>query len=278
MAIATEFTALGGGNGFPSLQFARQKVDVSDYDYWTTLSGWSKVSTPANDTAKKESIEKSRRLAMKIYWNLYSMNTTIDSSYTSGNTIDESASLDEVTMLYYPGVVNGDTGSAADNPYAEPMSRVCATRSCAARNDSNPGGISYTSAYAYLGSLCCLLYDDELFVGYGFLGKFYARAIASSQVRAIVEVGSYGNSSAGSNSITFDYAYTKIDGEVSSEFDVFCKVMAGAPYSNQPNNETRIASASDLSGSASSASYGTTSSSFRSASAQINGFDFYTYS
>ena len=270
MPTATPFTALGAGNG---LAFCPTKVDVSVYDYWTTLSGWSKVSTPAGDTAKKESIEESRRLAMKIYWNLYSMNTDIDTS-VSGDTINQSASLDEVTMLY-SSVVDGDTASATDNPYAEPMARVCGTRICSATTNSNPGGISYTSAYAQVTSFCVALYNGstdnpDLFVGYGIASDLiFARGISSStRARAIVTVNSYGDFSTDTSTQTYDHAYTKINGEVSNEFDVCCKVTTESHSSG-----SRAASAPSLFG---SALYVTPSTTY-SASAQITGFDFYTY-
>jgi hypothetical protein len=267
MPTATPFTALGVGNGFP---FCLTKVDVSGYDYWTTLSGWSKVNTPADDTAKAASIVTSRRLAMKIYWNLYSMGVDIDTSI-GGGTINQSASLEEVTMLYYPGITDGDTGAATDNPYAEPMARVCGTRTCAATTNSNPGGISYTSAYAQVTSFCVALYNGstdnpDLFVGYGIVSNLmFARGISSStRARAIVAVNSYGDFSTDTSTQTYDHAYTTLD----VEFNIFCKVTAQSTSSG-----TRTANASGLFGSASSAA----GSSTYSASSEITSLDFYTY-
>ena len=201
------------------------------------------------------------------------MNTDIDTS-VSGDTINQSASLDEVTMLY-SSVVDGDTASATDNPYAEPMARVCGTRICSATTNSNPGGISYTSAYAQVTSSCVALYNGskdnpDLFVGYGIASDLiFARGISSStRARAIVAVNSYGDFSTDTSTQTYDHAYTTLDGEVLDEFNIFCKVTTQSTSSG-----TRTANASELFGSASS----TSGSSTYSASSEITSLDFYTY-
>jgi hypothetical protein len=62
MPIAQKFNADGVGNGFPT---CLTKVDVSEYDYWTTLSGVSKDSPATSDALIAESLQ----LAMKLFWN-----------------------------------------------------------------------------------------------------------------------------------------------------------------------------------------------------------------
>jgi len=266
MPTATKFEAEGVDNGFPS---CLTKVNVSGYDYWTSLSGWSKVSTPADETA---SIAESRRLAMKIYWNVYAMEIEVETSVAG--TINQSADLDEVTMLY-AGIINGDTGSATENPWAEPRERVCSTRICAARNDSNPGGVSFTEAYAQMTSSVVALYrgsvdDPDLFVGYGLSNLLFARGVSSTtRARATVSIGSYGDESLDTSTIIYDHAYATLNASDASDvFNVFCKVTARAP-----GGGTRIANAADLLGYASSS---TTSNDYE-AFAQITGLDFYTY-
>jgi hypothetical protein len=64
MPTATPFTALGGGNGFSR---CIDKVNVSSYPLWTTLSGVNQSSPSASDS----DIAESRRLAMKLFWNSY---------------------------------------------------------------------------------------------------------------------------------------------------------------------------------------------------------------
>jgi len=268
MPEATPFTALGVGNGFP---FCPNKFNVSDYDYWTTLSGVNKDNPETSDSL----IAESRRLGMKIYWNLYSMKVDIETSTTG--TINQSASLDEVTMLYQ-GLINGDTSSALDNSLAEPKKRACRTNICAARNDSNPDGTSYTSAYAQMDSRILELYngsvhDPDLFVGYGFyINTTFAQGTSfSSAARAVVSISSFGNESSSTSNITYDHAYTTLSSlaDPSDEFNVFCKVDARSTVSNR----TLIANASGLSGSASSS----TELSSYAASAKITSIDFYTY-
>jgi len=253
----------GFGSGFPS---CITKVDVSGYDYWTSLSGWSKINEPIGDSAKSASVLESRRLAMKIYWNIYSMTVDIDTSVTG--TIGQSAYLEEVNMLY---TQFSNDGTEVENPKAEPMERVCGTRICARSVVSNPGGISQTSAYAQMTSSVISLYngstdDPSLFVGYGIVSNIiFARGISgSSRARAIVAINSYGDLSINTSTTTYDHAYTTLDGE----FNIFCKVTTQSTSSG-----TRVADATNLLGSASS----TSGSNTYSASSTITSLDFYTY-
>jgi hypothetical protein len=68
MPIATKFEAEGVDNGFPH---CLPKVDVSSYDYWTTLSGYNKNATEA---PTDQQIYESKRLASAWYWNLDKVN------------------------------------------------------------------------------------------------------------------------------------------------------------------------------------------------------------
>ena len=76
MPVATPFTFFGSTSftdpdavmftGFP---FLLDKVDVSTYDFWTTLSGWSKVDEPVSVELKAQSINDSREKASKLFCN-----------------------------------------------------------------------------------------------------------------------------------------------------------------------------------------------------------------
>lgn len=209
MPTATEFTALGAGNGFP---FCLTKVDVSGYDYWTTLSGWSKVSTPADDTA---SIADSMKNAMALYWNFdgltynatqtknavvagvpYSATATI-TEYSSNGSILEVQPKDRVcgsTPIDF-GIFDSDT--AVDPPTGQPK--------VAARVDF--------SSVPIFGSQICLMYNgattsEENFVGYGF-GQFYDFQL-SAFVGSNIFVRSFSNS--GSSDIDYYAMPTNISG------------------------------------------------------------------
>lgn len=92
MPTATPFAALGKGNGFP---FCLGRVDVDDFDYWTTLGGYNKDSEEITGTALEESINESLIQAMKIYWNLYAINGTC---FIEGSDTEDTLSLSASQM------------------------------------------------------------------------------------------------------------------------------------------------------------------------------------
>jgi len=132
MPEAVKFNALGAGNGFP---FCLPKVDVSGYDYWTSLSGWSKVDTPVDDAAKVASIKESRQMAMALFWNAYEVKGLVTSS------------IDNLTT----------TRSGFYDP--EPKERVCLSRF----SDTNSGSQAEFSINIDIKAL----YNSSEFVGYG---------------------------------------------------------------------------------------------------------------
>jgi hypothetical protein len=96
MPTATPFTALGRGNGFP---FCPVNLEVSVYDYWTTLGGFNHES---GGTPLQAEIDLSLVNAMKLYWNFY------------GATLSVSAATAEVNNI-----------DVSDDARAEPSLRVC---------------------------------------------------------------------------------------------------------------------------------------------------------
>jgi len=131
MPTATPFTALGAGNGFPA---CLTKVNVADrgdgspYDYWTTLSGWSKVSTPADDAAKATSISESLQLAMKLFWNFNGLSmedsgtTPNGHSYSDTWSVDMEAGVGEFEVMYF---IKIGLPYSVSNENKTPRERVC---------------------------------------------------------------------------------------------------------------------------------------------------------
>ena len=183
MPTATEFTALGAGNGFtlcPSV--VNQNINVSAYDYWTTLSGWSKENEPSSEADKKESIAQSRKNAMKLFWNANSITGSSslgDSSnypdpvYSSSKTLDLEQG-DYTNVNWMP--LDGNTAVTGANK--EPYERVCyRSWSSDLDLDSIPDGgpPDYpvgVDSEVYLRSSIISMYDGPTdnpanFVGYG---------------------------------------------------------------------------------------------------------------
>ncbi len=242
MPEATPFNALGVGNGFPS---CLTKVDVSGYDYWTTLSGVSKDSPVASDALIAESLQ----LGMKLYWNLFSCIAPTDSSFTgpSGNTASAVSYLD----------VSLDSRS-------EPYKRVCG-RVRASEEDNNGS----SSAQLYInfsgGNFVIRMYngaitDEVNFVGYGAFGTtILTRGNASGRADSQVFIQGYLDEVVTSDAIS--YAYVEL-----SDMHFVCRARADG-------NVTQSADAVNLTASATS----TLSSNSYASTSTITSLDFYTY-
>ena len=152
MPTATPFTALGKGNGFP---FCLDKLDVSEYDYWTTLGGYKK--TDESDEVTQAQINLSLKNAMKVFWNFYGYTINAESENPYG---DDSKTL---------------TLSMED---LSPKERVCASEPWFRSAETEEDYALYTLVYPepirmYNGET----EDEGNFVGYGVLnfvqGKDY---------------------------------------------------------------------------------------------------------
>jgi len=145
MPTATPFKAIGRGNGFTNCV----SQDVTGFDSWTTLSGWSKNNQPLSQSAKLTSIEESRRLAMMLFWNLSEVTGTANTtSYQHG-----SSSL-----------------SSSGNISVQPKNRVCLSNITGYAEDGD-GYPSY-SRYSILGTsnvgfYITAMYNNTELVGYG---------------------------------------------------------------------------------------------------------------
>jgi hypothetical protein len=111
MPVATPFTALGRGNGFP---YKLTKVDVSDrgdgqpYDYWVTLGGFKQGDAgPPTDQQISDSLAN----AMKLFWNY------------NGHSVDFTVDVDLTALTI--DIEQGDfDGGNVTAPF-EPEDRVC---------------------------------------------------------------------------------------------------------------------------------------------------------
>ena len=211
MPTATEFTALGAGNGFPSCQ-TKQRVD--GFDYWTTLSGWSKINEPASEADKQQSIAESLRLAMQWYWNIYKMNLTASIPDGSG-----AISMDEIN--------SEDDGK--DAAILTPVSRVCSIGPNMSKESATSGTGNYI--YAVLGfSKILRLYegpdgDEDNFVGYGL--SFDAIYVADSFSLANVFIDGFRDNDGFSDTYT-DYCTVPITNST-DEFHAVCYAPNGDP-------------------------------------------------
>jgi hypothetical protein len=117
MPEAESFNALGVGNGFTT---CLNKVDVSGYDYWTTLSGVNEGAPTTSDTLIADSLRK----AMKLFWNFNGCSglnegigpASIPFSYTLIIDMDD-GDYDSVSFHKIAG------GSDSENK--TPVERVC---------------------------------------------------------------------------------------------------------------------------------------------------------
>jgi len=158
--------------GFP---FCPGRVDVDDYDYWTTLSGFKKTD---GGTPTQAQIDLSLANAMQLYWNLFSFNGLAENSFDS---------------LTYVEVGQSPQGTGE----IVPDRRVCNT-SIAGKNSS--GGLDITIP----GVAIQRLFNSGDFIGYGVNG-ILVRASASGS--SLVFLYSYlGSAAIGPNLADTDYA------------------------------------------------------------------------
>lgn len=147
MPTATQFTALGKGNGFP---FCVDEVDVSSYADWVTLGGTRKGGSPTQGE-----IDLSLENAMKLFWNY------------NGHSVEFTPNVNEVDI----DVENGDYNLKlpTGNDWNSPLSRVCLDDGWLVRNNN-------TSARETTIDLRGLsrMYSGGNFVGYGISFAFFS--------------------------------------------------------------------------------------------------------
>jgi hypothetical protein len=233
MQTATEFTALGAGNGFPSCQF---KWRVDGYDYWTTLSGWSKVNEPASEADKKQSIADSLRLAMKWYWNIYKMNLT--ASISDGS---ETISMDEINAED-----DGKAGynSPQDAAILTPVSRICSKAIIMSKESELSEFGNYLHGVFKFGSIA-RMYDgprdnEDNFVGYGLSES--AIYVADDFFFVNVDIGGYGDNRYSDTDT--DYCTIPITNST-DEFHAVCYAIGGDPSNRYSESSGAIGEGSE---------------------------------
>lgn len=174
MPTAIPFAALGAGNGF---SFCPLKVNVADYDYWTTLSGVNKNNPETSDSLIAESLQ----LAMQLFWNFNGLSmedsfTTPDGSYSDTWSVDMEAGVDEFEVMYF---IKSDFAGSDSNENKTPRERVC----------YKIFGVYQEYGFAFFTVNIVRMYngvttDEGNFVGYGlgenFIGSLSAQLTLTS--------------------------------------------------------------------------------------------------
>ena len=265
MQTATEFTALGAGNGFSFCPFKR---DVSGYDYWTTLSGVNKD----NPTPSPELIAESLRLAMKFYWNADSL--TCDATTSGTSSSDGSISTVQVNYVVTDSdVPSPDPPIIIDSGPAVPVKRTCIPHYAYPISKTYDYSESDGSASAKIQvSEIYSMYNGSTFVGYGLgfvetrfqsRGTIEAEAGNLSILNAGVYTGGYGYTPANTSNDAFAAGYVTFGG-----MELFAYVEA----KNTPSNPGVVGSVNLSTLSAECAFRSNTT-----ATASLDSIDFYTY-
>ncbi len=157
MPVAEQFNAFGRGNGFP---YCLPEVDVSTYDYWVTLGGTQKGSSPT-----QAEIDLSLANAMKLFWN-YNGHTSLfqDGPFQRGATIN---------------IDQGQFQSLRSNredvslPF-KPKDRVCLVDYYLVDAEDGPAPPNTISGFftRYYPRVV-RMYNDDLFLGYGVSNLIY---------------------------------------------------------------------------------------------------------
>ena len=181
MPTATSFTALGRGNGFP---FCAYKVDVTNPGlapfggtiHWITLGGVSSGS------ASQAQIDLSLRNAMKLFWNLYSVQV---GTFTASSEITDRTGFPSGQYSTISGWPNDSSSASLSNEEAVitkdgalidflPNHRVCSNSSIqGSREELDPGRAVNESSVSIIPNFEIIrMYngsedDESNFVGYG---------------------------------------------------------------------------------------------------------------
>lgn len=185
MPTAEPFIALGKGNGFP---YCPQRVDVSSYANWCTLSGHT------GGPVTEESINASLSAAMQLHWNSHQLLCSAD--FTEDSSPDGDFKTSNVS----------DTKTIPE----EPRERVCFSQIGTGRvGFFTPGfgrqGVTSRAEFSfkivrmYNGSFL----DEDNFVGYGV-------APSTTADQDIPEITYRGIKAEGTNNILTQFARVEL--------------------------------------------------------------------
>ena len=246
MPTADKFVALGVGNGFPSCLY---KTDVSNFDHWTTLSGFNKDS---GGSPTDQQITESYILAMKLFWNVFEA-TAPSTASTAGNSA---------------GVTSVDTSSST---FDKPEDRVCADSSIVI-SDFNQGG-NTNSLVKLIVTLPRRMYNgattqEANFIGYGAYTTVSTSGGAAGRAGSEVLISSTGYDYSNTSTRSYDTGYTTV-GDMHFVATCSARVSPG----DASDGRTITVDASVPSASATL----TTETVTYQAESEITELDFYTY-
>ena len=247
MPVAESFNALGVGNGFP--ECLGLEVTTFDLDRWTTLSGVNKDNVGSfNGGALDDKIAESLILAMKLYWNLYSVDAYSEAKFVN-TSVNDTAIADGAN-------VSGD--------YEEPKSRICG----AASGFSGEQVGSVFADISIVGARPVRMTNNGTLVGYslgvagGSVVGIRANSVSSAVTSLTLSNHTIEEQTDTSNQI-YDYAYVDLGG-----MNLVCAVSARRTI----GTATLTVDAANLT--AESAYSGTST---RNASSSFTSFGFYSY-
>jgi hypothetical protein len=268
MPEAEPFSTRGAYNGLPS---CFEKVDVSEFDYWTTFSGYNEESSGSVTQAQ---IEQSLQAAGKLYWRLRKVHV---------DTFTVPGGLDTLPDL----VVNGQdwvdpTDSLPLDDSIEPRKRGCGGSLSTATIALLEGEINLTIAGNFTRMYDGPTDDEDNFVGYG-MGEMsldggstarYAPLINSffgSTGRPMALLGSYGDESLPSTSEVYGYGHVEVVDDTNADnVPTHMLFMGYGLEVSGPSPITTVVNVSEM-------SVTSTQSGSPTAQAKFESFEFYTY-
>jgi hypothetical protein len=259
MPVAEKFKALGAGNGFP---FCPTKIKVSNYDKWTTFSGYN--SDSQGDPTQAQ-IDESFALAVKLLWNLASC--------------EASASA---TTVYCSGLSAGSYSSSqslatfANHARYQPRDRVNGTPSYSNHESSAPNsnGLSPANTTMYFNVAVVRMYNgatdnEDNFIGYGAgqSSSIDSRAAAAGKARTGVTLHGYYDAATPSSGKAQSREFAVVSG-----FHFVCTA-----YANFGNSGSGTASAENKTATATVIKPCENGSDTWTATSSIDSFNFFTY-
>jgi len=200
MPFATQFNALGAGNGFP---FCPTKVDVSTLpsDWaWTTFSGVNADNyTSFSGAALDQKINESFVIAMKLYWNKFrSTGFQAQSSGSASEYTSRFQPTDGFSRTWSQSMSGMTSDNAIDAGTLEPMKRVCGSGQPEVRKREDIDGTDQDGDQIDVGNLFLLnrlgtitrVYNEDKFLGYSFPLSSYFAMSAESNVSTLDAIGS----------------------------------------------------------------------------------------
>ena len=199
MPVAIPFESEEVDNGFPS---CLSIIDVSSYDRWTTLSGVNKDNVGSFTASELEDkIQESLVLAMKLYWNGFSVDAFAQGVFNSD-------------------IATADGADTSASQYDEPKNRVCGFASGV--NDDSIGSTSASININF--RLPTPISNGSTFVGYAASAEpvsLVGRSAGGPRTSLFVAGEIISEIPDPSSNHIYDYAYVSVSG-----FSFVCQAEA----------------------------------------------------